>query len=98
MNCSTISYKPPTTSWNTFACRLSSDLTIAFDSNSYSYRMAGSLILLITYGIEVRSLDDPFLVRVEKTMDTLAVAGNPGAFLVDTLPIRAFYASGQKSD
>lgn len=50
--------------------------------------MAGSLILLITYGINVQSVDNPFLIMVEKAMETLAVAGNPGAFLVDTLPIR----------
>lgn len=50
--------------------------------------MAASMILNLTYGINVQSFDDPFVENVEKTMEALTEAGVPGAFLVDALPIR----------
>jgi len=49
--------------------------------------MAGSLILNITYGIDVQSADDPYIRMVEDAAHDLSAAGNPGSFLVDTFPI-----------
>ncbi|KAF8897015.1 cytochrome P450 [Mucidula mucida] len=54
---------------------------------------AGQIILRITYGIEVQDKTDPFVIQAEKGMHALAVAGRPGAFLVDTWPILRFVPS-----
>jgi hypothetical protein len=50
--------------------------------------MAGSLILSVTYGIDVQATDHPVLVMVEKAMDTLRIVGNPSSFFVNFLPFR----------
>jgi len=55
--------------------------------------MAGALILDISYGIDVQSMGDRFLVLVERTMEALAEAGKPGLFLVDSLPILKYVPS-----
>lgn len=48
-------------------------------------RMAGSMILNFTYGIDTKSIQDPFMVLVEKTMQIVSMATIPGMFLVDTI-------------
>ena len=48
--------------------------------------MAGSTILDIAYGLDIRTWDDPYLMRAEECLHLIAKAGNPGAFLVDILP------------
>jgi hypothetical protein len=53
--------------------------------------MAGSLILNIAYGIDVRSADDPYLMMAENSLKVSEAASIPGSFLVDTLPIRTFW-------
>jgi hypothetical protein len=52
--------------------------------------MAGSLILDITYEIDVRSAEDPYLVMGGNSLKTSEEASIPGSFLVDALPIRRF--------
>lgn len=52
--------------------------------------MAGSLILNIGYGIDAQSLDDPYLVIVEKPVGILTAGANPAAFLVNSIPIRVY--------
>ena len=47
----------------------------------------------IVYGIKVLSNEDPYVVIAEEAIAGVAVAGLPGAFLVDTLPIRMSYSS-----
>ncbi|KAF9033495.1 cytochrome P450 [Hymenopellis radicata] len=54
---------------------------------------AGQMILRIAYGIEVLDNTDPFIIEAEKGMHAAAVAGRPGAFLVDTFPILRFVPS-----
>jgi len=41
----------------------------------------------LTYGFEVKSHDDPFLVAAERGVTLTEEATVPGAFLVDSLPI-----------
>lgn len=48
--------------------------------------MAGSTILDITYGLDIRTPDDPYLKRAEECLQIIDKAGNPGAFLVDIAP------------
>lgn len=43
--------------------------------------MTGSLTLDITYGIDVRSVNDPLIVNAEKALDSLKEFGNAGASL-----------------
>ena len=48
--------------------------------------MAGSTILDITYGLDIRTSDDPYLKRAEECLQIIDKAGNPGSFLVDIAP------------
>ncbi|KAJ6580663.1 cytochrome P450 [Mycena capillaripes] len=49
--------------------------------------MAGALIMDVTYGISVRSSDDPYINLAKDAMHGLSVASIPGAFWVDTIPL-----------
>jgi len=49
--------------------------------------MAGSLILNVTYGIDVQSPEDTYMRMAESTVAIGDEAATPGAFLVDVLPI-----------
>lgn len=44
--------------------------------------MAGALIMDITYGIRVRSSDDPYINIAKEAMHGLSIASIPGTFLV----------------
>lgn len=44
-------------------------------------------ILKVVYGVRVEDMDDPLVVNAEKVVASVAAAGNPGTFLVDTIPI-----------
>ncbi|KAI9453322.1 CyP450 monooxygenase [Lactarius psammicola] len=48
--------------------------------------VAGSTILDIAYGLDIRTSDDPYLKRAEECLAILDKAGNPGSFLVDIIP------------
>jgi len=48
------------------------------------------MILSVTYGIDPKSTDDPFLSATVDAAHTLSTAMVPGKFLVDIIPIRAF--------
>ncbi|KAF7341375.1 hypothetical protein MVEN_01874000 [Mycena venus] len=50
-------------------------------------KMTGGLIMSITYGIDVLPVNDPYLKLVQESMHGLAVAGVPGRYLVDAIPI-----------
>ncbi|KAJ7485833.1 cytochrome P450 [Mycena latifolia] len=49
--------------------------------------MAGSLIISIAYGIDVLPAGDPYIEIAERCNNELAIAGTPGAFLVDFIPL-----------
>jgi hypothetical protein len=44
--------------------------------------MIGALVMDITYGIRVRSSNDPYVNMAEEAMHGLSVASIPGTFLV----------------
>ncbi|KAN0133387.1 Cytochrome P450 [Lactarius tabidus] len=48
--------------------------------------VAGSTILDIAYGLDIRTSDDPYLKRAEECLKIIDQAGNPGSFLVDIIP------------
>ncbi|KAF8513276.1 cytochrome P450, partial [Gautieria morchelliformis] len=48
---------------------------------------AGAIIMELLYAINVRDKDDPYIETAEKAMSYFNAAANPGAFLVDVLPI-----------
>lgn len=52
--------------------------------------MAATIILSTAYGIEVQLENDPYVDIAEKSLHAMACAGNPGAYLVDSLPICAY--------
>jgi hypothetical protein len=47
----------------------------------------GSIILAVTYGIQVKETNDPYIKMAEAASETIGQLG-PGRFLVDVLPIR----------
>jgi len=50
-------------------------------------KLTGSIILRITYGIDVvQDGDDPFVALIEKANDNFNAATAPGAFMVDVFP------------
>jgi hypothetical protein len=63
-------------------------LVVALIEHDMLYRMASSLILDFAYGIDAKSVDDPILQLIEKSMHVVSKATIPGVFLVDTLPFR----------
>ena len=52
--------------------------------------MAGALIMEITYGLDIKSPEDKFLQSAEHALKHADRVLVPGAFLVDTFPIRSF--------
>ena len=48
--------------------------------------MASSMILDITYGLDIHTLDDPYLKCAEECLQIIDKAGNPGSFLMDIAP------------
>lgn len=58
-------------------------LTLIFPS------VTGALIMEITYGMNIESHEDKFLRTAERALDYIKKVLVPGAFLVDTFPIRS---------
>ncbi|KAF8513234.1 cytochrome P450 [Gautieria morchelliformis] len=48
---------------------------------------AGAIIMEVVYGIKVLPRGDPYIDMAEKAIAGTVIAGNPGAFLVDVLPV-----------
>jgi len=46
-------------------------------------------MLSVTYGLDLKSAEDPFLSATRAASHALGVALEPGKFLVDAIPIRA---------
>ena len=55
--------------------------------------MPGAAILSATYGIDVKSIDDPFLEVNLTASRAWAATMVPGKFLADTIPIRGSFQS-----
>lgn len=49
----------------------------------------GSIVLAITYGIQVKESNDPYIELVEKAANSFSEAG-PGTFLVNAFPARTY--------
>lgn len=45
------------------------------------------MIVEVSYGLEVLPQNDPFIESAENGIATVNIAGQPGAFLVDMVPI-----------
>jgi len=55
----------------------------------YSRSMPGALILSVTYGMDVKSTEDPFLRGIIEATHAFATATVPGKFLVGVIPMCA---------
>ena len=58
--------------------------------NPKSQSTPGAIILSVTYGLDPKSSEDPFLNPTIKASHALASALVPGKFLVDAIPIRVY--------
>jgi hypothetical protein len=56
----------------------------------FRFRMSGSLLLNIAYGIDAKSMEDPYILIIENSVKRLKIALSPGSYLVDIIPLRAF--------
>ena len=45
-------------------------------------------MLSVTYGLDIKSAEDPFLSATRDASHALGIALEPGKFLVDAIPIR----------
>lgn len=52
---------------------------------------AASVIMNVTYGINIAPKNDRYITVAEKALGGMAEAANPGAFLVDLLPFCKFF-------
>lgn len=71
----------------TFACTSTS----SFDNSSVRSKdssLFGKLIMSITYGIDVRTVHDPYIVIAQKALNAVNMTGNIGTYLVDSIPLR----------
>lgn len=55
--------------------------------------MTGELIMSVTYGIDVQPSNDPYIDLAERALHSLVAAVVPGAFLVDSIPLRTSCSS-----
>ena len=51
--------------------------------------MPGAVIMSIAYGIDIKSVDDPFLSASLEASHVITTAMAPGKFLIDVIPMRA---------
>ncbi|TBU24926.1 cytochrome P450, partial [Dichomitus squalens] len=63
------------------------------DFMTHLRHMAGSLILGVTYGIDVQPSNDPYIATAETALHAISMAGNAGAYLVDYIPILKYVPS-----
>ncbi|KAI9067667.1 cytochrome P450 [Trametes sanguinea] len=56
-------------------------------------RLAGSIIIMMTYGYEVEGDDDPLIKTVDQVLEEYAQSVAPGAFLADTFPFLRYVPS-----
>jgi len=73
-------------------CVVSSHLGGYFTYSVSSTSTVGSIILAVTYGIQVKETNDPYIKMAEAASETIGQLG-PGRFLVDVLPIRTCMCS-----
>ncbi|KAF9545038.1 cytochrome P450 [Agrocybe pediades] len=69
------------------ARRLLNRILVKPDNIIANFRhMAGETIMAISYGIQVKEENDPYVTTAEAALHGLCMAALPGAFLVDALP------------
>ena len=52
--------------------------------------MTGSIILGITYGIDIQANDDPYIILAEKAIDSAVAVGNVGTYMGAPLKFVAY--------
>lgn len=53
-------------------------------------RRIGTIIIRLAYGHYISADDDPFLSLSKTAMDIFSRAGEPGVWLVDSIPMRQY--------
>ncbi|KAJ3553127.1 hypothetical protein NM688_g3783 [Phlebia brevispora] len=72
---------------------LASLLETPDDFMTHLRHMTGSLIMKLTYGIDVKEKNDPYIQTAENALQTIATAGNAGSQIVDFLPFLRYFPS-----
>ncbi|KAH9476208.1 Cytochrome P450 monooxygenase 98 [Psilocybe cubensis] len=63
------------------------------ESLEYNLRQnAASLVMKVTYGIQIADINDPYVSIARTALEGAAVATSPGAFLVNFIPIHFEYS------
>ncbi|KAJ7894417.1 cytochrome P450 [Mycena olivaceomarginata] len=63
------------------------------DVKEHFRHMTAALVMNVTYGINVLPSNDPYIRLAEDAMHAISIAGVPGAFLVDTIPVLKYVPS-----
>ncbi|KAH9927367.1 cytochrome P450 [Amylocystis lapponica] len=71
-------------------CRL---LDTPEEYRSHIRHTVGATILHVTYGLDVKPKDDPFIETVERATYAMVATANAGAYLVDSIPILKYLPS-----
>ena len=51
------------------------------------FSVVGGITISMTYGIQIKESDDPFIAIAEAALKSVSLAMGPGRFLVDLIPI-----------
>lgn len=53
--------------------------------------MAGTQILGIAYGLDIREAQDPYIADAKLAVEAFSAGTVPGAYLVDTIPFCTYF-------
>lgn len=53
--------------------------------------MAGTQILGIAYGLDIREAQDPYIADAKLAVEAFSAGTVPGAYLVDTIPLCTYF-------
>jgi len=63
------------------------------DDIDWIFSTFAATIMSVAYGITVTESGDPYISRAEESLEGLSIAGVPGTFLVDFIPILKYVPS-----
>ena len=79
-----------TASWVTPNCRSRRVIVVVCPELTSTSSVTGALVMEMAYGMDIKSHKDKFLQAAEMATEHFEHAVTPGAFFVDTFPIRSF--------
>ena len=60
---------------------------LSITNTTGEFSVVGGITISMTYGIQIKESDDPFIAIAEAALKSVSLAMGPGTFLVDLIPI-----------